>query len=721
MPFKSYQLFNVGHQKTNWNFLFFSRVSLTLYNYQKPSGNWGPRHFLYKFAAKPPVLLSSVNPDLRLLLMKQLLFDQGHFDSDIKVNYKYYGKDQKKVQAIYTIYMKSAYKYHALKYLPTKSKLDNIIQKQMSSSLIIAGNDYWLAEMKNERVRLERIIRNQGYYYFNKNYLLFDADTTVNNKEVDLTLRLKENNPDKSNEVFSLNKVFVNMESLSNVDTTTLVRDTLLSNNYYYNSFGKKFKPKHITRGVSLKTGFIYNHDDHSNTIRYLQGMGAFRSVDIVFKEVKNANNQLNAFINLKPVKPIETSIEVTFATKSNDFLGPAAKASISHSNIFKGAEKLILQIDGGFEWQKRGKRKEYDLGLNSYEIGVMAKIVFPRFLMPFSIKYKYTKYVPKTYTSIGFRSLKRIKYYLMNVSQIKFGYKWKTSNKNEFIIEPVSIDYLRVAESSQEFNDFLLQHPQVAKSFEKQFIIGSRFSYTFISKTDDRKISHFYNNVIVDIAGNLLNATYNLFGLKNSGDTDSELFGVPYAQFSRITNDFRYSLRFHKKLQIASRFLVGVGVPYKNSTVLPYVKQYFAGGSQDLRAFYARTVGPGTYFQEPQEGNAGFLDQAGEIKLEGNIEFRFPVLYKVSGAFFVDAGNIWLINKDPSRPGGEFKFNSFLNQFAIGSGVGLRIDLNYFILRLDAAVPVRKPYLPTGENLIFQNSSFWSDYIISLAVGYPF
>jgi outer membrane protein assembly factor BamA len=165
----------------------------------------------------------------------------------------------------------------------------------------------------------------------------------------------------------------------------------------------------------------------------------------------------------------------------------------------------------------------------------------------------------------------------------------------------------------------------------------------------------------------------------------------------------------------------VGVGIPYNNSTVLPYVKQYFAGGSQDLRAFYSRTVGPGNYQPSDSINQQGFLDQSGEIKLMGNIEYRFPITYKTYGAFFVDAGNVWLIREDPSRPGGKFEFNRFLDDIAIGGGFGIRIDIDYFVLRLDAAIPFRKPYLADSEKWIFNNTDFFGDYVFSLAVGYPF
>jgi outer membrane protein assembly factor BamA len=508
-----------------------------------------------------------------------------------------------------------------------------------------------------------------------------------------------------------------NKESLKNA----IPNDSVFLDNCTYKSIENPYRPKTITRIVSLKPGEHYSLTDHENTLRYLQGMGAFRSANISFNLV-DSSNQLDAQINLIPLKPVQTSLEMTFATKSNDFLGPSAKASIGHMNVFRGAERLILSIDGGFEWQKRSKRREYELGLNSYEIGTQLKLIIPRFLLPFNVKNKSARYVPKTLSSIGFRTLKRVKYYSMNLSQVKFGYAWRSSRKREYKVDAVSIDYLRLTKTSTEFEEFLVQYPQVATSFQEQFIIGSSFSYIYHSNPFKKRRNKFFDNPILDLSGNLINSVYALTGLKDpNSDEPAKLLGAPYAQYVKLTNDFRYYYIFNEKRQIATRFLAGIGIPYNNSSVLPYVKQYFAGGSQGIRAFYARSIGPGSYQSSDTIPSGVFLDQSGEIKLEANLEYRFPITYKTFGALFVDAGNVWLLNDDPSRPGGKFNFNTFLDQIAIGAGLGLRIDIQYFVIRLDVGVPMRKPYKVNNSNWISKNPGFWGDYIISFAIGYPF
>lgn len=721
-PLKAYELYLVGHAKTNRPIFFLPRTSLTIHNYCVPSGKWGPRHYIYKIFQKPPVLLEQVNPEFRLKVMKQRLAEMGHFDSDITLDVKVYGKDQKKARAKYNIFFETAYRYRKLDFYNQGTRPDSIIAASMPQSLIKPGIDYWVKDLEDERGRLSQILKNHGHYYFNSDFLLFHADTAVGEKQVDLTLVIKDEISKKAYNPYTLRNVDVFVKALRKNRRKIIPNDSIFINDCYYKSVGSPFRPKVITRPISLKPGQSYTYTDHENTLRYMQGMQAFQSVTVSFSEVDSTSNQLDVQVELVPIKPVQTGLELNFATKSNDFIGPAAIATISHMNVFRGAEQLTLQVDGGFEWQRRSKQRQYELGFNSYEIGSQLKLTIPRFLVPFNIRNQSPRYVPKTYTSIGVRRLKRVKYYAMNISQVKFGYTWRTSPKREYKLEPVSIDYLRLTETSPEFDDFLVNYPQVALSFEEQLIIGSILSYTYSTNPRKKKLNTFYYNGTLDVAGNLINGIYRVAGpSKPDSAGPNTLLGTPYAQFTKLTNDLRYYIYFTEKKQIATRLLAGIGIPYRNSEVLPYVKQYFAGGSQDMRAFYARSLGPGSYSPPDSLQERGFLDQSGDIKLMANIEYRFPITYKTYGAFFVDAGNVWLIREDESRPGGTFRFNKFLDEIAIGSGLGIRVDIDYFVIRLDAAVPIRKPYLSGSDQWIFNNTGFFKDFILSLAVGYPF
>ncbi len=394
-PLKVYELYLVGGVKTNRPFLFLPRMNLYIYNHWKPSGNWGPRHYFHRVFGKPPVLLEDVNPDFRLKVMEQRIAEMGHFDSKIELSLKYFGKNNKKVRAKYHVFFKPAYTYRNFEFIKKDTRVDSIINSSMAKTLIKSGNDYWLKEMKEERERLNLILQNQGYYFFNPNYLLFNADTTIGNKQVDLTMVIKDKITENAYNKYYIRNIGIFVRSDKESLKDAVPNDSVFLDNLKYKSIENPFRPKIITQTVSLKPGEHYSLTDHENTLRYLQGMGAFKSANISFNLV-DSSNQLDAQISLVPLKPVQTSLEVNFATKSNDFLGPSAEVSIGHMNVLRGAERLILSLDGGFEWQKRSRKREYELGLNSYEIGTQLKLIVPRFMLPFNVKNESHRYVPK-------------------------------------------------------------------------------------------------------------------------------------------------------------------------------------------------------------------------------------------------------------------------------------------------------------------------------------
>jgi outer membrane protein assembly factor BamA len=719
---KAFNLYSIGNVKTISPFIPLPRTNLTIYNYCKPTGKRGPRSFIYREYGKAPVLLDHVNPDFRSKIMQQRLANMGHFDSEVHLDIKIYSKDDMKARAKYHVLFKPAYTYRNLNFRNNQTIVDSTIAGSMKESLIVPGKDYNHTALRNERIRLSTMLNNQGFFFFNPNHIFFNADTSVGQRQVDMTLMVKDEISEKAYIQYTIRDINVLVQSNNPTPASEINTESIFSNNCFYKSAEDIYKPKRITKVISLEPGKLYTHTQHENTIRYLQGMNAFRSVELSFREVDDSTQQLDAHINLVPLRPVQTGLEFNFSTKSNDFLGPEVIASAGHTNIFKGGEQLVVQVSGGFEWQKRSKREEYELGFNSYEIGTQLKLKFPRFLVPFSIKNQSTKYVPTTTALIGFSTLRRVRYFNMNMSQIGFGYSWRTSPKRQFEIQPVAFNYVRLNQTSEEFDEYLNQYPQVAKSFEEQLIFGSSYSYTYTHNPKSNPLNQFYYNATLDLAGNLINAIYNIANLKDPGsDETGEMFGIPYSQYIKLTNDLRYYLYITEKHQVASRLVAGVGIPFNNSSVLPYIKQYFAGGSQDIRAFYARSIGPGSYSPSDSLSDVGFLDQSGEIKLLGNIEYRFPLTHKTYGAFFLDAGNVWLLNEDETRSGGKFEFNKFLNDMAIGSGLGIRVDLTYVVIRLDFAFPIRKPYMPKNENWIFNNGNFFGDYIFSLAIGYPF
>jgi outer membrane protein assembly factor BamA len=335
-------------------------------------------------------------------------------------------------------------------------------------------------------------------------------------------------------------------------------------------------------------------------------------------------------------------------------------------------------------------------------------------------------QFVPKTTVSVGGGLFSRVRYYELHSFNTALGYNWRKSDRFAQSLNPIDISYTNLVKSSAEFQEYLDENPTIKRSFEEQFILGAVYSFTY--STLHLKNKHtFLISESADVSGNLeYLIANNIPGLVNQKDGQYTLLNVPFSQFARLRSEARYFINTGNSTALGMRLIIGTGIPYSNSETMPYVKQFFVGGTNSVRAFRARTVGPGSY-NPPDSLDNTYLDQAGDIKLEYSIEYRFPIHSFLKGAFFVDAGNIWLVNADEQRPGGKFDFNTFYRELAIGTGFGLRFDFDIIVVRLDLAFPLHKPNLPEGDRWIFTDiqmgSPTWrrENFTLNIAIGYPF
>jgi outer membrane protein assembly factor BamA len=361
--------------------------------------------------------------------------------------------------------------------------------------------------------------------------------------------------------------------------------------------------------------------------------------------------------------------------------------------------------------------------------VGTSGELDLPKFLVPFKLNNVSSLFVPKTRIVLGFNLLDRLQYYQLFSVDASFGYIWKESLNKEHNFNPLSITFAHLANATQKFNDLLSANPLLKKSFEQQFIIGQNYSFTYNDQLEKYHKNHVYFKGSIDLSGNLLQLFQSLFyKQKATPDTPYEIFGTAYSEYYKFDIDLRYYYNtIDQRSSLASRFIAGIGVAYGNSATLPYVKQFYIGGSNSVRAFGARALGPGSYRIPDSLAAKSFFDQAGDIKLEANTEYRFPIISILKGALFIDAGNIWLLQEDPDRPGGTFSSKTFLDEIAVGTGFGLRLDLSFFVLRFDVAFPLRVPYLPQGERWVIQKINFidpsWRTHNLAfnIAIGYPY
>jgi len=577
-----------------------------------------------------------------------------------------------------------------------------------------------LRNLKLERERLDFELKKKGYYNFNSNFLIFEADTNqYNNKRFDLFLKLKAKVPEKSIIPYKIRKV--NIYPNYSLNDSTKVKETRFENKSYHQDT-VFFKPKYLDDFVTLKEGEFYNPVTSKNTARRLSSIGAYKYVNIQYKEldtiVPDSVGGLEANIFLSPLTKRAIRAELQAVTKSNNFAGPKLGLTYSNRNLFKGGETLNISTGIGYEKQIGGD----NAGLSSLELELKTELIFPRVIAPFSINEDFFEYsIPKTKTSLGVTYLDRSNLYTLLSGSALFGYVWNANRYITYELNPISVSYTSLSNTTDEFETILENNSFLARSFEQQFISGLTSSFTYNEMVNASKSNQFYVQTTLELAGN----TISLFGQK-ADDGNKEFLGLEYAQYAKLDVDTRYHFNFGRNNEqtIATRLFAGYGLAYGNSDVVPFVKQYFSGGPYSVRAFNIRSLGPGTYNEEDNNDpnsptSSSFFDKTGNIRLEANIEYRFPIYSFFKGAFFVDAGNVWNSVSNPAfGPDKKDKFTSnFINELGIGAGFGLRIDVQGFVIRFDLAAPFHDPSLKEGGRWDFRVD----EPVFNFAIGYSF
>jgi outer membrane protein insertion porin family len=695
----------------------------------KPKG--GLRNWLRK-NGEPPVLLSEVKIPYNNAVLKSYLISQGYLQSEVTGDTVIKGK---KGKAIYTANTGERYKINSITFPKDSSGIANIVNENKDKTLLKVGNNYDLDVFKDERIRIDNDLKEKGYFYFNPDYLILQVDSTIGNHLVDIRIKVKDIAPDASLKPYSVNNINI-------FPNYNLRRDSALRNStpIKYSDFSiydprKTFKPGLFDRLVFFKKDEFYNRTDHNKSLNRMVNIGVFQAVKAEFLPVDSfKNNQLDLNIYLTPLKKNSLTFSATGTSKSNNFVGSELKLTQTTRNLFRGAEQLDVSVSGGFETQVSGVAK----GLNSYSFTTEAKLTFPRFITPFRGLNSTNNFIPKTIASISYQLLSRGSSYNLSSFKTEFGYNWKENQYKEHTFNPISVNYVTSKVTARRPDSLFDANPGLKKNLERQFIIGSNYNFTYSDQMNQSQRNNIYFNGGLELGGNV----WGLFASKNSTGKNS-IFGIPINQFVRLEVDLRDYFKVTKNVIWANRLNLGYGYSYGNSSSLPFVRQFFAGGTNDIRAFPARSLGPGTYnyrdYLKPGQ-DATYTDQSGDIKAMLNTELRFKMVSILHGALFVDAGNVWLRKEDmgtpasdddpigsPARPGSGFELKNAFKEMAVGTGAGLRLDATIFVIRLDVAFPVRKPYLPEGKRWVIDQVDFgnkdWrkENLIYNIGIGYPF
>jgi len=690
------------------------KYKLGIYNLAgEPKKAKGFRNWLRK-KGEPPVLLSEVKLKYNNDVLTSYLISEGYLQAVVTGDTVV---KEKKGKAIYTANTGNRYRINKINFPPDTGALTKIINENKGKTLLKTGDFYDLDVYKNERIRIDNDLKERGYFYFSPDYLIMQVDSTIGKNLVNISVKVKNIAPDAGLKPYTIKDINI-------YPNYSLRRDSVLRSlkPLQYNDFNiyddkNTFKPRLFDRLVFFQKGEPYNRKDHNQSLNRMVNVGAFQDVRAEFLPVDSfKNNQLDLNIYLTPLKKNSLTFSVTGTSKSNNFVGSEVKVTQTTRNLFRGAEQLDMSVSGGFETQTRG----LSVGRNQLSLTAEAKLTFPRLIVPFYKPNTTTAFIPKTITSLSYQMLSRGSEYTLHAFKGEYGYNFKENIYKEHNLNPISISYISTGFPSDDTRDSLFNaNPLLRSTLENQFIIGSNYNFTYTNQMEDSRRNNTYFFGGIETGGNV----WGLFAPKNS-DGQKSILGTPLTQFVRLEADLRDYYKINKNLIWASRLNLGYGYAYGNSPSLPFVRQFFAGGGNDLRAFPARALGPGTY-KVPD--TATFADQGGDVKLMLNTELRFKIVSVLYGAIFADAGNIWLRKEDPLRPGSEFKLSNALSQLAVGTGAGLRVDATIFVIRLDVAFPVRKPYLPEGQRWVFDDIAFgnkdWrkQNLIFNIGIGYPF
>jgi len=542
-------------------------------------------------------------------------------------------------------------------------------------------------------------------------------------------VKIKENTPDLARKQFTIDKIYIfsdyNLRNRQNLTARLTGRDTdtlLWKDNTYIMDPKKKFRPQIYDRALYFKSGDLYNRSNHNLTLNRLINLGTFKFVKNQFVLSDSTSNKFDVYYYLTPNEFKSLRLETLGKSNSASFVGGEVNFNWRHKNFLRGAEIFAVSLYTALDFQIGGNKEAN----NIYRIGSKVSLTWPRIIAPFKFQSS-SAFVPKTKVELGYEYQKRTELYTLHNFNANFGYLWKENALREHDLKLIDVTYITPEYISEKYKEQMNddKNPSAAslrRVVEKQLIFGPVYAYTYTT-TMLPKTNTFYYKGMLDLSANL---TGLISGADVKAGNQKTILGVPYSQYIKTEHDFRFYHKLTDKSQLAARFIGGGAYPYGNSEYMPFSKQFFVGGSNSIRAFRARTLGPGSYDPRSEKNSSFFHDQAGDIKLEMNLEYRANIAGFLNGAVFVDAGNVWLFNEDSSKPGGRFS-KEFLSEIAVGAGVGLRFDFSILILRTDLAIPLRVPYYEKGNRWSFNEINLsdkqWrkDNLMLNIAIGYPF
>ncbi len=722
------ELKNYVRQKPNKRIIGF-RFHLWLYNMANAEKDGWPHNWLRRIGEEP-VIYDSFITQRSAGQIQQYLRNKGYYMAEVEDSVRF---RRKRAKVTYIVEPREPYHIASVNYSFEDKGPREIILADTSNSLIKPGNIFDVDILQNERIRIEEYMQNQGYFHFSREHVFFNADTSLNDMSVNLTLvisRYRKRQEDgqfvyEPHKKFRINNVFIlpsydPREAIDRQDDYYTGFDTLEFRNMNYLYTGEMpVNPRVIAQSTFIFPDEIFNRENVDRTYNHLFGLRLYRLINIRFSESLEKDSDsldlplIDAWFQLTPFNLQSYTIEMEGTNSSGD-LGFGGNLMYRHRNFFGGAEILDLKVKGSVETLNEYYSRSYR---NTYEYGIEAVLQFPRFLLPIRSISFVRRYNPRTNLTMAYNYQLRPDY-TRTIANTGFGYSWKGSEYATHIISPVELNFVRLPFSTPQF-DSIISFYNLEASFRDHLVSETNYSFIF-NNQDIRKTKDFiYFRFNVETAGNILAGISKHFD-RPKKDGRYQVFATEFAQYFKTDIDFRYYQILYGENSLVYRFFAGVGLPYGNSTALPFEKKYFSGGANSLRAWQVRSLGPGSFHEQ---ADRSFPNRTADIKLEANLEYRFKLFWLMEGAMFLDAGNIWAIDDNDRREGALFRFDNFYNDIAVGTGLGLRIDFSFFIFRMDIGLKLRDPAEPESRRWIrmHRKFNFENDITFNIGIGYPF
>ena len=724
-------------QQSNRRLLGLLPLNLFVYQLADRGRDTGIKRWFKNTIGEPPVIFNPILMESTRQQISMFLHGQGYFNSQVTAVF-----NPDLGLAKFQITGNRPYFVRNISYRIDDNNLATFVFADTAQSYIRINTQYSAEALESERQRISDNLRNKGFYRFSRDFIRFELDSALSMHKLDIAVVIEnpvvDARPGASETrenyhrryIIDRISIFPDFSPLTVptgvFDTTYFTLDeALLTRPLEFIHSGKlTLKPKALAQQILLEPGSFFNSRDVELTYYNLSAMRNFRFINIQFADIPSvsgdttdtAYGRLGADIQLVGL-PANAFVIEAVGLNTAGMLGIAGNLSFSNRNFFGGAERLSMRLIGALEASASAfnNRETSPSPFNTLELGAELRLEIPRLLAPVSVGRLTGNTRPRTSINTGINYRHRPDYtrYIFNVS---YGFEWSNNPQIRHLLHPLEISSIRIFNDSILLSRLPQDNPLILSRYKDHLTAGLRYSFVFNTQQIGRDVDFRYLRLNLETSGGLTNLIANVLDSPTDEDGKKTLFNIPYAQFIKADVDFRHYTFFNPNNSLVFRLMGGIGLPYGNSTVMPFVKSFFSGGANSIRAWRLYTLGPGSF-----SDTLGMrFDRYGDIKLEANIEHRFAIYRFLHGAVFADAGNVWFINENPQFKGGEFGLDTFLSEMAIGTGVGLRLDFNFFVVRLDAAFPLHNPALAPGERWLtsFPRLNQWN---LNLGIGYPF